>query len=408
MVGLLGVFGAEREQKERVCGRTEGERERERKSKKRGPRSWARSRLSPPRPKRSPPALRLLPAHTHSPALRCPTLSCRVNPLNKNPNRFLDARDAGTDGADARECERSLVFVIGAPAPLSTNEMAIHFHPNHSLRCLPRRPPSLLLMLPSPPPRPPQSRLPLFPARAGAGAPADEAAPASTPPPPKPTELSTLQKNVYRHTLTSLYVAPEDRVPDIPAVDWEAKRKRRERSEIAEAGRRLKPAALTAEQVDQGLDNLEALLPGVPVGSLDLMKASEWARVAADPSRAARSALALRAAFPKADAAAIIRRAPRLALLRSPEEVARDAAAARAMLDPTLGKDDPAAVDAVVELVPELATPKGVANAISIVQRWHPSQDAYELLRKDPTMLLNQDESSLEADPIYGEVTSAG
>jgi hypothetical protein len=205
-----------------------------------------------------------------------------------------------------------------------------------------------------------------------------------------------------------MYVAPEDRVADIPKVDWDARRRKREREEIAAAARRL-PGGGNTTNTEQGLDALEALLPGVPVGSLDLLKASEWARVAADPPKAARCLLTLRAAFPKADAAAIIRRAPRLALLRSPEEIAQDAAAARAVLDASaLGRDDPAAVDAAVELVPELATPKGVATAASQLKKWHPKHDPFELMRKDPTVLVNQDESDLEADPIYGEVTSAG
>lgn len=281
--------------------------------------------------------------------------------------------------------------------------------PLHHLARL--RPPSVLSSSSSLPPHPPRP-LPRPARAAAAGAAAADGAPTAPSQQQQPAleqqQLSTLQKNAHRHTLTSLYLKPEDRVPDIPAVDWDARRRKRERGEIAEAAQRLAPTPLSAEQVARGLDDLEALLPGVPVGSLDLLKASEWARVASDPSRAARAALALRAAFPRADAAAIIRRAPRLALLRAPEDVARDAAAARAHLDPTLGRDDLGCVDAAVELVPELATPKGVATALALLRKWHPSHDPYELLRKDPTLLVNQDESDLAADPIYGEVTSAG
>jgi hypothetical protein len=253
--------------------------------------------------------------------------------------------------------------------------------------------------------------------RAAAAAAAADGAPAPPPPPRAPStreapssvnDLSYLQKNVHRHTLNDLYIAPEDRIQPIPTAHWGERRRARERAEIAEAGARLRPSPLSARQVASGLDSLEALLPGVPVGSLDLLKASEWARVAADPPRAAQAALALRSAFPRADAAAIIRRAPRLALLRDPAEVARDAAAARAVLDPTLGRDDVAAVDAAVELVPELATPRGVAVALGHLRKWHPKSDPYELIRKDPTVLVNQDESDLEADPSYGEVSSAG
>jgi hypothetical protein len=221
------------------------------------------------------------------------------------------------------------------------------------------------------------------------------------------TKAANAEIRPLKKAASSTSVEPEERVPDIPKVDWDARRRRREREEIAAAGARLKPP-LPPASVEQGLDNLEVLLPGVPVGCLDLLKASEWALVASDPMRAARSALALRAAFPRADTSLIIRRAPRLALLRAPEDVARDAAEARAALDPTLGRDDLAAVDAAVELVPDLATPKGVATALSLLRKWHPSIDPYELLRKDPTKLVNQDESDLEADPAYGEVTSAG
>jgi len=80
----------------------------------------------------------------------------------------------------------------------------------------------------------------------------------------------------------------------------------------------------------------------------------------------------------------------------------------RALLDPTPGRDDPGAVDACVEFVPDLCTPCGVATALSLLRQWHPARDPYALLRADPTLLVNQDESDLAADPSYGEVTSAG
>lgn len=52
--------------------------------------------------------------------------------------------------------------------------------------------------------------------------------------------------------------------------------------------------------------------------------------------------------------------------------------------------------------------PQQLQQSLANLARWFPNQDPYDVLQKNPTMLVNIEEADLEADPLYGEITTAG
>jgi hypothetical protein len=48
------------------------------------------------------------------------------------------------------------------------------------------------------------------------------------------------------------------------------------------------------------------------------------------------------------------------------------------------------------------------SGCLMMFHRWFPNQDPFEMLQKNPKMLVNIEEADLEADPLYGEITTAG
>lgn len=69
------------------------------------------------------------------------------------------------------------------------------------------------------------------------------------------------------------------------------------------------------------------------------------------------------------------------------------------------GLQDP---DAVLQAVPCLLNPQELQRALSNLAAWFPDQSPLVMLANNPKLLLNIEEADLDADPTYGELTTAG
>ncbi|KAG2495786.1 hypothetical protein HYH03_006030 [Edaphochlamys debaryana] len=65
-------------------------------------------------------------------------------------------------------------------------------------------------------------------------------------------------------------------------------------------------------------------------------------------------------------------------------------------------------LDSIIEEVPYLTSPAALAQSLSNVSRWYNTKDPVSVIAKNPKALLNVEEADLEADPLYGELTTAG
>ncbi len=65
-------------------------------------------------------------------------------------------------------------------------------------------------------------------------------------------------------------------------------------------------------------------------------------------------------------------------------------------------------IDAIMEAVPYLMNPAALAQSLANLRTWFPSSNPLQMLQENPTMLLNIEEADLDADPLYGELTTAG
>ncbi|KIZ06459.1 hypothetical protein MNEG_1493 [Monoraphidium neglectum] len=199
------------------------------------------------------------------------------------------------------------------------------------------------------------------------------------------------------HTLSSLYT-PKVTLEPFKQIDHAAKRRERELREICEAGRKL---GVSDEAVRANAASLESLVPGL-APNLDKMKASDWAKLLKDTSRVVATVIALRGALPSADLGAMISRQPRL-LLREPGALTEDVRQVKALLSRCPN------VDAILQEVPDLISPRELEQALANLRRCFPKEDAMALLQANPSILRNiGGEVDLEADPSYGEMTTAG
>eukprot|EP00775_Hariotina_reticulata_P001517 gene1517-1853_t len=126
---------------------------------------------------------------------------------------------------------------------------------------------------------------------------------------------------------------------------------------------------IKADMIEANLNKLQGLVPGLNP-NLDQMKASDW-------------------------------RTPKL-LLKPLQQIQQDAQQVRTMLQKV---DD---IDAIIEAVPYLMDPAQLVQSLANLARWFPNRDPFEMLQKNPQMLVNIEEADLEADPLYGEITTAG
>eukprot|EP00878_Enallax_costatus_P016732 GHUV01017557.1.p1 GENE.GHUV01017557.1~~GHUV01017557.1.p1 ORF type:complete len:132 (+),score=22.89 GHUV01017557.1:422-817(+) len=131
------------------------------------------------------------------------------------------------------------------------------------------------------------------------------------------------------------------------------------------------------------------------------MKASAWASVLKNVDGVVSLVITLKTAYPKVDIGKLLQRTPKL-LLKPVEQIQADAQQVKNMLSRV---ED---IDAIIDAVPYLMDPVQLQQSLANLARWFPNQDPFETLQKNPTMLVNIEEADLEADPLYGEITTAG
>lgn len=204
--------------------------------------------------------------------------------------------------------------------------------------------------------------------------------------------------NTYKskHTLGAVYGGDDVK---FEPIDHLSRRKERDIKDIAESARRL---GLTEDKVRENLSQLQFLLPGL-TPNLHKMKASEWAQVLASVPTTTSAILAFKSLYPGVDLLKVVATSPRL-LLKDPHQMQGDAAQVRQVLQGLADEE----VQAILEAVPYLCDPRQLVQGLSNLAAWFPSQDPIEMLKRDPTKLVNVEEADLEADPLYGEITCAG
>ncbi|GIL74326.1 hypothetical protein Vretifemale_4374 [Volvox reticuliferus] len=211
-----------------------------------------------------------------------------------------------------------------------------------------------------------------------------------------PAPASTSSDDDRRYTLGHYYGSTNP-VSGVKQLDHTKRRRDRVVAEIIEAGRRQG----VPEQLLRGnLDELEALLPEL-TPDVSKMRAGDWAKLAKDINKVATMLVVIKTCYPGANVGRIVAKVPKV-LLKSPEAVSADAAVVRRVLAAASN------LDAIIEEVPYLMDPAALAQSLSNVCRWYNTQDPVSMIARNPKLLLNVEEADLEADPLYGELTTAG
>jgi len=194
------------------------------------------------------------------------------------------------------------------------------------------------------------------------------------------------------YTLSELYIQKKD-LPQYKQIDHAAKRRERETREIIEAARRV---GLKEEAVRANIRSLTALLPDF-APNLDKMPASGWVKLLSDVPRVASVLIELKAAYPRANLSLIINKRPKVLLLPL-GQVRQQAEQVRSLLSKVDGEGE---VDAMMEAVPGLMEPPALVDCLGSLQRWFPGEDPVQVLRRNPTIMLNLNESDIAAEPTY-------
>ncbi|KAG2490964.1 hypothetical protein HYH03_010640 [Edaphochlamys debaryana] len=169
-----------------------------------------------------------------------------------------------------------------------------------------------------------------------------------------------------------------------------ARQRQRVAAEIIEAGRRAGVPS-SPEQLREGLQALEALLPGF-TPNLDSLKASEWARIASDAPAAASKIILLKTHYPRLDLARALAAHPRL-LLQSVEQLDRSATQ---LLD--RAKD----AERLLAAVPALLEPKALISVLITVTKWYQlEKDPIEVLEADPELVQRAQDYDVPFEPVY-------
>ncbi|KXZ54611.1 hypothetical protein GPECTOR_4g676 [Gonium pectorale] len=182
-------------------------------------------------------------------------------------------------------------------------------------------------------------------------------------------------------------------VPTGPSPELLARRKQRVAAEIIEAARKARVAA-SPEQLRAGLDTLEALVPGF-CPNLDTLKASDWARLAADAPSVASKLILLKGHYPSLDLARVLAVQPKL-LLQSNEQLDRSARQVKSLLSRA---SDPCRLLAAV---PPLLEPRALISVLITVTKWyHLQKDPIEVLEADPELVQRAQDYDVPFEPVY-------
>ncbi|GIL83261.1 hypothetical protein Vretimale_11371 [Volvox reticuliferus] len=172
-----------------------------------------------------------------------------------------------------------------------------------------------------------------------------------------------------------------------------ARRKQRVTTEIVEAARTARVAA-TPEEIRAGLETLESLVPGF-TPNLDTLKASEWARLAADARAVASKIILLKSHYPRLDLARVLVAQPKL-LLQSPEQLDRSARQVRSLL--SRAKD----LERLLAAEPALMEPRALVSVLITVTKWYYlEKDPVEVLEADPDLVRRAQDYDVPFEPVY-------
>lgn len=148
---------------------------------------------------------------------------------------------------------------------------------------------------------------------------------------------------------------------------------------------------LSVQTVLHNLEVIRGLLPDIH-SSLKRMKAAEWVQLATNVDQIPSKLLALRRAYPKADAGRILALYPR-ALLLSADAIESSAHQVKLLLAGCLNPDQ------VVEGAPWLTDPSTLSIALTQLRSWYPSEDPVELIQKNAHWFVSSDERQTEGTP---------
>ncbi|GLI59916.1 hypothetical protein VaNZ11_001961 [Volvox africanus] len=228
---------------------------------------------------------------------------------------------------------------------------------------------------------------------------------ASTPPPVKATApdprpffaAKTPPSQAPPSARTSTPTPPTTSLPATAPAERNgellARRKQRVTAEIVEAARKARVAA-TPEQISAGLDTLESLVPGF-TPNLDTLKASEWARLAADAPAVASKIILLKSHYPRLDLSRVLVAQPKL-LLQSPEQLDRSAQQVRSLL--SRAKD----LERLLAAEPALMEPRALISVLITVTKWYYlEKDPIEVLEADPDLVRRAQDYDVPFEPVY-------
>ncbi|GLC33548.1 hypothetical protein PLESTM_000083400 [Pleodorina starrii] len=172
-----------------------------------------------------------------------------------------------------------------------------------------------------------------------------------------------------------------------------ARRKLRVTAEIIEAARKARVAA-SPDEIRAGLDTLESLVPGF-TPNLDTLKASEWARLAADAPSVASKIILLKSHYPRLDLTRVLVATPKL-LLQSPEQLDRAARQVRSLL--SRARD----AERLLAAEPALMEPRALISVLITVTKWYfLEKDPIEVLEADPELVRRAQDYDVPFEPVY-------
>jgi len=181
------------------------------------------------------------------------------------------------------------------------------------------------------------------------------------------------------------------------SIDWGARRRQRMLQELTETAGKQRGVPVDVGQMEAGLRQLEALLPGPPefCPNLEAMRASDWADVLMDASSVGSRLVFYKVHFPGMNLAKVMALRPQL-LLKPIDAIQRDADGVKQLL--ATAKD----VDKLMEAVPTLMNPKLLLSVLVTVNKWYKlKKDPVEVLERDPDLIRRAQECDVPFEPVY-------
>lgn len=198
----------------------------------------------------------------------------------------------------------------------------------------------------------------------------------------------------YQEAFSMAELYAIDRPPPIPASEHEQRRHVKDIQEVVDAGRRK---GLAEANVRGGLAQLETLLPNIL--NLHKMKPADWAVVTSDVGAVAEKMIVLKESYPKADIFKVLAKRPKT-LLRSSKALADDAAQVKRLL---ANAPEP---DAIIEALPDAIDPISLARSLAYLGSAFAGQDPVLVLQRNPDVVNNLGETTVEMTADYGELTT--